>query len=283
MICRFAPGCTNGRETASSETMIPREEWNLNTQRIGRRVLIFDRVDSTNTVAATLSGDVARDGLVVLADEQTAGRGQHGRSWLCQPGAGVLLSVLSFPPPAVRRPVILAAWAANAVCETIFQTIELEATIKWPNDVLIDGRKVCGILIEQGKGTVLGIGLNVNQTAASLTDAGLPQAASLSLYTQKSLDCRQVARVLIEKLDEEYDRLCKGDLATLELRWKQRTGLLGKEVLVECQEATHYSGLLKELAWEGLELQMANGDPLLVPPEAIKYIQALGESSYRTR
>src|SRR5260370_39859149 len=96
-----------------------REEWHLETKRLGRRVLLFDRVDSTNTQATALDHDAANDGVVLIAGEQTVGRGQHGRSWQCQAGAGVLLSALVFPPPQLRRPVILAAWAANAVCRTI--------------------------------------------------------------------------------------------------------------------------------------------------------------------
>src|SRR5206468_7692987 len=85
---------------------------------------------------------------VVLAREQTAGRGQHGRAWQAPAGSSVLLSVLLCPPPALRRPALLTAWAAVSVCETILQLTGLQAKIKWPNDVLIRGRKVCGILIE---------------------------------------------------------------------------------------------------------------------------------------
>ena len=81
--------------------------------------------------------------------EQTAGRGQYGRVWTAPAGSSVLLSVLLFPPPALRRPTLLTAWAAVSVCETIQELANLSATIKWPNDVLINGRKVCGILIEQ--------------------------------------------------------------------------------------------------------------------------------------
>src|SRR4051794_37874573 len=110
----------------------PRDEWHLDTHRLGRRVLVFDRVESTNTLAAGLAHDPAHDGTVFLAREQTAGRGQHGRSWHCPAGTGVLLSVLVFPPPPVRRPVLLAAWAAVAVCETVRQTIGVQARIKWP-------------------------------------------------------------------------------------------------------------------------------------------------------
>src|SRR5262245_7038273 len=117
--------------------MTPIDEWHLDTRLLGRRVLVFDRVDSTNTIASGLADDRSNEGIVILAHEQTKGRGQHGRTWQCDPGAGVLLSVLLFPPSALRRPVVLAAWAAHSVCETIVEFTGLEAQIKWPNDVLI--------------------------------------------------------------------------------------------------------------------------------------------------
>src|SRR5262245_36246790 len=89
-----------------------REEWQLDTRRLGRRVLVFDQLDSTNTFAASLAEAGVPEGIGVLAEEQTAGRGQHGRSWLAGRGDGVLLSLLLYPPPALRRPAVLTAWAA---------------------------------------------------------------------------------------------------------------------------------------------------------------------------
>jgi BirA family biotin operon repressor/biotin-[acetyl-CoA-carboxylase] ligase len=255
-------------------SMLARDEWHLETRRLGRRVLVFDQLDSTNTYAASLAQEPANDGVVIVANEQTAGRGQHGRSWTCQPGLGVLLSVLVFPPTVLRRPVLLAAWAANAVCETIREITGLQSRIKWPNDVLIQNRKVCGILIEQARGTVVGVGLNVNQTAEAFTVAGLPLAASLAGFAGRQFDCAGVARRLIGQLDEEYDRLCQGDLATLESCWKWRTGLLGKQVSVECYDGQH-QGRLRELAWAGVELDVPERGRLHLQPEAIKHIYPL--------
>ena len=209
--------------------------------------------------------------------------------------------------------MILAAWAANAVCETIRCLTGLQARIKWPNDVQVRGRKVCGILIEQKAGvrgqepgvrgqgsgvraqesevreeslaaysltpdprpltpdfTVVGIGLNVNQTAESLEAAGLPQAGSLACFTGGPLECRGMARELIKQLDEEYERLCQGDLATLEARWQWRTGLLGQHVLMECQDASH-RGRLRELTWDGLILEQTGGEALHLPAQGASH------------
>jgi BirA family biotin operon repressor/biotin-[acetyl-CoA-carboxylase] ligase len=251
--------------------MEPIEHWQLDTQYLGRQVLLFDRVDSTNSRAAALAGDPTQDGLVILAEEQTIGRGQHGRSWDCPRGVGVLMSVLLFPPPSVRRPVILAAWAADAVCETIQASTGLQATIKWPNDVLIRDRKVCGILIEQSRGTVVGIGLNLNQRADWFTAAGLPQGGSLALFANRSFDCQAMARLLIGQLDTGYACLCAGDFEPLQTRWRRRLGLLGKPVLVECPDAL-YRGRLRALAWEGLELEMADGEMVHLIPESVRHL-----------
>jgi BirA family biotin operon repressor/biotin-[acetyl-CoA-carboxylase] ligase len=252
----------------------PREEWHLPTRRLGRRVLVFDRLDSTNNYAAALADDPANDGLIILAEAQTAGRGQHGRSWQCPPGTGVLLSALFFPPPEVRRPVILAAWAAVSVCETIHRCTGLQATIKWPNDVLIRGRKVCGVLIEQGRATVAGIGLNVNQTEAMFAAAGLPLAASLACFTGQPLDCEAVARTLIEQMDEEYSRLCAGDSTTLEAAWKGRIGLLGQPVAVECRDGIR-RGRLTDFSWSALELLLPDGAVERIRPEMVQHLEGL--------
>jgi BirA family biotin operon repressor/biotin-[acetyl-CoA-carboxylase] ligase len=250
----------------------PHEEWQLPTQRLGRRVLVYERLDSTNSLAASLADDSANDGLAILTDEQTAGRGQHGRRWQCPPGSGVLLSLLLFPPPALRRPALLTAWAAVSVCETILQATGLQARIKWPNDVLIRGRKVCGILIEQGQGTVAGIGLNLNQSSGDFEQAGLPEASSLAVFTGKMLDSRQVARSLLHQLDEEYDRMCQGDVTTLEACWKWRVGLLGKPVQAECHNGVH-RGRLVEMAFDGIVLLGEESQPIPLRPESVRQLR----------
>jgi BirA family transcriptional regulator, biotin operon repressor / biotin---[acetyl-CoA-carboxylase] ligase len=249
----------------------PREQWHLPTRRLGGRVLVYARLESTNTLAGQLADDPANDGLTILADEQSAGRGQHGRTWQAGPGASVLLSLLLFPPPQLRRPAILTAWAAVAVCSIVRRSIGQPARIKWPNDVLLQGRKVCGILIEQGRGTVVGIGLNVRQTAEDFVAADLPDATSLNQHAGQKLETAAIARRVIEQLDEDYDLLCQGDLATLEACWKWHVGLLGRQVTVECHDGLH-QGRLVELAFDGLELRQPDGARLTLLPEKVLHI-----------
>lgn len=248
--------------------------WHLDARRLGRRVLVFDELDSTNTFAAQLAEDVANDGVIVLADRQTRGRGQHGRSWQSPPGRSVLLSVLCFPPLALRRAAVLTAWAAVAVCDTVRQATEARAKIKWPNDVLLQGRKVCGILTEQGRGTVIGMGLNVNQSADDFAAAGLPQATSLALQAGRPFNCHDVARLLIQHLDEAYDQLVAGDLSTLEESWRWRVGLVGQRVAVECADGV-VRGRLLEMAFDGLLLDLGGGETRLFVPELAWHVAPL--------
>jgi BirA family biotin operon repressor/biotin-[acetyl-CoA-carboxylase] ligase len=244
-------------------------------------MFVYDQTDSTNDRAADLAADPANDGVVVLAREQSSGRGQHGRTWTAPAGSSVLLSVLLFPLPPLRRPALLTAWAAVSVCETIRQASGLQAKIKWPNDVLIRGRKVCGILIEQRTvangqwpvATICGIGLNLNQMAEQFDAAGLEQAGSLALFTGREYDCDEMARRLISQLDEEYDRLCEGDLHTLESCWQWRLGLLGRQVIAECRDGER-RGRLIELGWNGIVLQTGE-DLLRLVPEAVRHLHEM--------
>jgi BirA family biotin operon repressor/biotin-[acetyl-CoA-carboxylase] ligase len=255
----------------------PREEWQLDTRRLGRRVLVFDRLDSTNTRATRLADEGATEGVAVLADEQTAGRGQHGRSWLATPGDAVLLSLLLSPPPPLRRPAVLTAWAAVSVCAVVSEVTGLQARIKWPNDVLLRGRKVCGILIEQGRGrggliTVVGIGLNVRQGPGVFAAAGLPDATSLAAACPTPPDTAETARRLVRRLDEEYGQLCDGDLGTLEACWAWHLGLLGREVAAECADAT-YHGRLCRVSFAAVELEQLGDGLLVLQPERVQHLQ----------
>jgi BirA family biotin operon repressor/biotin-[acetyl-CoA-carboxylase] ligase len=249
----------------------PREIWHLATTAIGQKVLVYDRVDSTNTLAAQFALGAKREQLAILAAEQSAGRGQHGRTWTAPPGYSVLLSLLLFPPEALRRPPVLTAWAAVSVCETTRQLTNLAATIKWPNDVLIHGKKVCGILIEQNRGTVVGIGLNVRQTAEDFLQAQL-DATSLNQIAAASLSTEHVARTLLRVLDDQFAQLLQGDLATLEEGWRRHLGLLGQQVVAECTSGVH-RGKLRGLTFDVVELEQPGYPAVFVRPEQVQHLK----------
>jgi len=123
----------------------------------------FDEVGSTNDVALEMARKGAPEGTVVLARSQTKGRGRRGRTWLAKPGESLILTTILRPPPERYRQ--MAFVAAVAVAECLEQECGLEPQIKWPNDVLINDRKICGVLTESASGAVvIGIGVNVLQT-----------------------------------------------------------------------------------------------------------------------
>ena len=252
--------------------MTPRETRHLDTGHLGRTVLHFDGLPSTNDLAASFAGDPSKMGTVFVADYQTAGRGQYGRVWQARPGSSLLLSVLLDPPAAMRRPVILTAWAAVSIAEAIAELTGAEAVIKWPNDLLIDGKKVAGILIEQSHGVVVGLGLNLNQTAGEFAAAGLPEATSLGMLTGSRIDSEAALASMIHHLDNGYDRLLTGRRMELEAVWKERIGLIGQRVRLDLADGTTRLGHLRDMGFDGLELQSGEYANELIPPERIRGI-----------
>lgn len=253
------------------------ERWSLPTQRLGRDVLVCDELDSTNARLLALAGQPGTDGLALLAHAQTAGRGQHGRSWLAAPRASVLLSLCLMPPPPLWRPAILTAWAAVAVCAVI-RGLDggLQPRIKWPNDVLVGGRKVCGILIETvqqpaGLAVVLGVGLNVRQTQADFDAAGLPEATSLHMLGIDTTT-EAVAWALVARLDGDYERLRDGDHSALETAWRNGLGLLHQRVAVELR-GREVVGTLTGLGLDGVVVSTESGDEVVLAPESVLHLR----------
>jgi BirA family biotin operon repressor/biotin-[acetyl-CoA-carboxylase] ligase len=212
----------------------------------------------------------------VLADEQKAGRGQFGRTWQAPPGTAIQLSVTLDPPTDLRRPVVLTAWAAVAVAETVRKLTNIPARIKWPNDVLLHGRKVAGILIEQKAVVVAGIGLNVNQSTEQFAGGGLFEAASLASVTGRFFDRESAAKQLITEMDADYAALLSGEFAALESRWAWHIGLLGRSVVVERLDGTCHHGRLRELTFDQVVIESADGSFASVAPEGLRRLRDAG-------
>ncbi len=250
--------------------MKPRSVWKLPARHVGREVHVHDSLESTNALALELAVDDTAEGLVVMAREQTAGRGQHGRSWLSPPDTSVLMSTIVGLPAELCRPVLLTAWAAVSVCEVIERATGLTPSIKWPNDVLIGGKKVCGILIELRRRVVAGIGLNVRQTARHFEDAGLADATSLLVASGRPFSPLTLARKLCRRLDRLLDRLLAGKRAGLERAWSIRLGLIDREVIVECHDGER-QGRLVSIGFDVLQLDGC--EPLR--PEEVRHVRAI--------
>ncbi len=209
---------------APAERLCPDQiEFDLRTRLVGRRIAVWNRVGSTNDVAARGAGSIANEGLVVLAEEQTAGRGRRGRAWTAPAGSSLLMSVLLFPPEPTADLGWLTATAALAVVEVVAAWSGRDAKIKWPNDVRVDGRKIAGILVERGPGAVVGIGLNVNISHDQFPDELRDSATSLWVLTGGPADRSELARALIERLDAWYDAGRTHGPQALNPRWRERS------------------------------------------------------------
>jgi BirA family biotin operon repressor/biotin-[acetyl-CoA-carboxylase] ligase len=169
--------------------------------RLGHPFTFVERTASTQRLL-----DGAPEGAVAATDEQTEGRGRLGRTWQAPPGTSLLFSIVLVPPVAPARMPELSLVAGAAVAEAIASETGLPATIKHPNDVLIEGRKVAGILAEASEGrVVLGVGVNVSQTAAQLPEGVQTPPTSLSVEGA-AVDRVELLAAILEQLEEHYDR-----------------------------------------------------------------------------
>jgi BirA family biotin operon repressor/biotin-[acetyl-CoA-carboxylase] ligase len=250
-------------------------EFELGTRRVGRRVAVWNRVTSTNDLAARAAVSRANDGLVVLAEEQTAGRGRRGRAWSAPPRASILMSVLLFPPGPLADPAWLTALGAVAVAEVASEWAGAVAAIKWPNDVRAGGRKLAGILVERGAGAVVGIGVNANLNADGLPPELRGTATSLRALTGAPVDRSEFARALIRKLDALYDASMQAGPGVLSAPWRARSEHLGRAVVVSTPSGP-VLGRLDDLDLrDGVTLSAVGGHPRRIPARDVLGIEAI--------
>ena len=210
----------------------------------GWRVEVLSRAGSTNAVVAerALAGEPA--GLVVVAEEQTAGRGRLDRSWVSPPRAGLTLSVLLRPDlPPVRWPW-LPLLAGLAVASALRERAELDAVLKWPNDVLVDDRKLCGVLAEvpEAGAAVLGIGLNVSTRADELPPTAPTPPTSVALAGGSTTDRDTLLRAVLRSLGDVL-----ADVDAARSAYRERCSTLGRRVRLHLPGDTTVEGVAEEV------------------------------------
>jgi BirA family biotin operon repressor/biotin-[acetyl-CoA-carboxylase] ligase len=215
-------------------------EKGLTTAFMGRKIICYRSIGSTNDVARELAAQGAPEGTLVIADEQTAGKGRLGRRWLAPPGTSLLMSLLF-------RPRLLAPYQAQRltmVCSlSIVEAVEtvtgLAAAIKWPNDIVMQGKKAGGILTELGAigerldYAVVGLGLNVNLDFGAVEAMGELAATATSLSQELGQEVSRLALLwrILESVEGRYQRLQAGELPHDE--WASRLVTLHNYVLVD--------------------------------------------------
>ena len=228
--------------------------------RFGRPYLHESSVETTQLLVPS----DGPEGAVATADHQDAGRGRHGRAWVDAPGTALLVSVLLRPPPgAVAAQLSLVC--ALSVADAVEAGTSLEARLKWPNDVLVDGRKVAGILLDgRGDAVVCGIGVNVNQSADDLPADARTEPASLRSLTGVAHDRGGLLVVLLERLETRYDTWRGQGLAPLLPALERRDALRGRPVTVGDVSGTAAGlapdGRLRVVDAAGTERLVASGE-----------------------
>ncbi|MCU0771781.1 MAG: biotin--[acetyl-CoA-carboxylase] ligase [Verrucomicrobia bacterium] len=205
---------------------------------IGRDIRVFKETASTNDMVEKLARDGAAEGAVVFAESQTRGRGRLGRSWSSPAGQGLWFSVLLRPAWRPQEITRLTVAAATALRRAIRSVTRIETEIKWPNDLLIQGRKVAGILTELSAETdrvryvVLGVGIDVNQTASDFPGELSKVAGSLRLALGQRVDRPALATAVLRELDRDYARVCHGQFQAIAEEWESGCSTLGRTVQI---------------------------------------------------
>ncbi len=195
----------------------------LGENEIGRKIIHYFRTDSTNNVALRLAARGAEHGTVVLSEEQTAGRGRLGRSWYSEKSSGIYASVILRPPLSPAAAPILTLVAGLAAHQAVTAVTGLAVDLRWPNDLLVAGKKVSGILTEMSAeldrlhAVVLGFGINVNHREMPAEMKAF--ATSLRIEGRKTYSRAQILVTLLKELDRTYRRLLENGSAEIAQRW----------------------------------------------------------------
>jgi BirA family biotin operon repressor/biotin-[acetyl-CoA-carboxylase] ligase len=226
----------------------------LNTEIIGRDLLYFDEIDSTNVFAKKISSVDQKDGLIIIANKQKNGRGRLGRDWDSKKDDGIWMSLLLKPNFDTQYKHILPLITSLAVVEGIKEATSIKATIKWPNDIIIAGRKVCGILFESSMGNdefqyiVGGIGINVNQ--GEFSEELKEKAISLRMYADKEFDRGVITVAILEKFEYYYLNIEKIGIRNIITKYKESAITIGSQVKIMSSNK-EFSGLAVDINKKG--------------------------------
>jgi len=210
----------------------------LGTKRLGTKFHYFEEIDSTNSYARRLADAGAPEGEVVIAERQSEGRGRLGRSWVSPPFSNLYCSLVLRPALAPAHAPQITLMAAVALADTIASFVADRPAIKWPNDIMIDGKKLAGILTESAcdakriEFVILGIGVNLNFPRQRMPETIRDRATSLMEVAGKTLSRELFLRRLIQDLDRCYGILGDLGFAAIAPRWEAYFALRGRRVRV---------------------------------------------------
>jgi BirA family biotin operon repressor/biotin-[acetyl-CoA-carboxylase] ligase len=207
------------------------------TRIIGRTIHFFRELPSTNEMAKELAKKGAKEGTVLVAKIQTHGRGRLDREWI-SPNGGLWLSIILRPKASAKEASKLTLMMSVTVAEAINKQFDLNSEIKWPNDVLVNGKKVCGILTETSSRrdllnfAVIGVGINANFRLRDLPPNLRDSATTIKDEVKREIDSESFLRCLLEETEHYYNAFTTGDFNTILTEWKKLSKFLGSSVEV---------------------------------------------------
>lgn len=235
----------------------------LPTSIVGRNVEYFDTLDSTNNYAKKMAREGCPDGTTIVAGQQIVGRGRMGRSWESPANKGIYITVVLRPPMAPEETQILTLAAAVATARGIWASTGIGTGIKWPNDLVIEGRKVCGILVEMSSEAdrinhiVLGIGINYSQADEEFPEGLKNKAISLLMASgdvkgggSKDMSRLSIIRSVLCELDRCYQLVLNGRHKEILDMWMESSVTIGREVRFTMRDV-EYSGIAVGITMDG--------------------------------
>ena len=242
----------------------------IKTRIIGSEIFIFDEVDSTNDIAMKMGAEGREEGLVVLSEGQLHGRGRLGRTWVSPKGVNLYVSILLRPEISPFYAPVLTMMAAMAAAGSILKTTGLKAKIKWPNDILVDQKKVAGILTEMNAEQekinyiVIGIGINVNMKKEDFPEDLRMPAASLMECAGRRVDRAKLLCALLESMEEYYEELKSKGIMSIVQKWRRLCGTLNKRIKVSLPGGI-ITGIAEDVTQEGgLVIRTGNGSTKVI-------------------
>jgi len=249
----------------------------LKTKIIGQNVFCFESIGSTNEYARRLiDNGMGGDGLLIIAEQQTTGRGRIGRSWQSLKGAGLWFTLILEPEMTPDKVSLLTFMISYAVGEAIEECCNVKVDLKWPNDILIEGKKCCGILLEseirpdhyesQTPGeisnwpfVIVGIGINVNHQRNDFQNEIRDLATSLRIVSGGTVSRVSLLHLTLQKIERYYDEFKEGNYQSILDSWKSKSSMLGRNIRIESEDNI-YEGIAHDILPDGrLEIIAKNG------------------------
>ena len=236
----------------------------LTTKDLGRRICSLDSVNSTNSHASRLAAEGEPEGTLVISEGQTAGRGRLGRKWVSPPGVNIYMSLILRPKISPADAPLITLAAAAALTASVKNNYNLDAAIKWPNDLLIKGKKAAGILTEMNaepdrvRHIILGVGIDVNMPLSLFPEDIRDISTSLMLELGRKVDRAEVLCSFLQELEKFYGMLERGAREGILNAWRSMSCTLGRKVRV-VGVGWEKTGLAKDIDASGSLILVSDG------------------------